>query len=103
MAEWHRVASEDEIKEGEAFPVTLAGAAIALYRLEGSLYAIGNICPHQGDVLLSDGFVDGDKIECPMHQSCFDIRTGKVLGPPAQQDVPVYPVKVEDGAVFVHV
>ncbi len=103
MAEWHRVASEDEIKEGEAFPVTAAGAAIAVYRLEGALYAIGNICPHQGDVLLSDGFVDGDKIECPMHQSCFEIRTGKVLGPPAQQDVPAYPVKVEDGAVFVRV
>jgi NAD(P)H-dependent nitrite reductase small subunit len=103
MADWHRVASADEIAEGQAYPATVAGTAIAVYRVEGALYAIGNICPHQGDVLLSDGFVDGDRVECPMHQSCFEIRTGKVLGPPAQDDVAAYPVKVEDGAVFVRV
>lgn len=101
MAEWVRVATEGDIVEGEAFPAEINGTAIALYRFEGGLFAIGDICSHE-HVRLSDGWLDGDRIECPLHQSCFEIRTGKcVEGGPAWQDVDQFSVKVEEGGVFV--
>lgn len=103
MSEWHRAASFEEMEEGQPVAMQVGDVALAVYRLGGEAHAIGDICPHQKDVRLSDGFVDGDVVECPMHQSCFDIRSGKVLGPPAREDVPAYPVKIEDGVVYVEI
>jgi NAD(P)H-dependent nitrite reductase small subunit len=101
MAEWHRVTEFDELIEEQPVPLHIGGVDLAVYRLGDEAYAIGDICPHQKDVKLSDGFVDGDVIECPMHQSCFNIRTGKVESPPAREDVPCYPIKIENGVVYV--
>ncbi|GAA4340546.1 non-heme iron oxygenase ferredoxin subunit [Pigmentiphaga soli] len=101
MTEWHRVAPLAQFLEGEPRTLRAGEAEIALYLLGDEVHAIGDMCPHQRDVRLSEGFLEDGVIECPMHQSCFDIRTGKVLGPPAREDVPVYPVKIEDGVVFV--
>jgi len=101
MTDWVRVADESDIPEGEPFAAEANGEAIALYRYEGQIYAIGDICSHE-HVRLSDGWLDGDRIECPLHQSCFEIRTGRVIeGGPAYLDVPCYDVKIEDGAVHV--
>ena len=99
--EWVRIADDSDIADGEPFASECHGEAIALYRYEGTIYAIGDLCTHE-QVRLSDGWFDGDRIECPLHQSCFEIRTGKVIeGGPAYLDVPAYAVKVEDGGVFV--
>ena len=69
--------------------------------VSSELYAIGDICTHE-HVRLSGGWLEGDRIECPLHQSCFEIRTGRVIeGCIATADVPVYGVKVEEGGVFV--
>lgn len=101
MADWVLVADDSDIAEGEPFPTEVEGEAVALYRYEGRIYAIGDICSHE-QVRLSDGWLDGDRIECPLHQSCFEIRTGRVIeGGPAYRDVPCYEVRLEDGAVFV--
>jgi len=101
MEDWVRIADENDLTDGEAFASEYRGEAIALYRYSGAIYAIGDICTHE-QVRLSDGWLDGDRIECPLHQSCFDIRTGKVLeGGPAFEDVPAYSVKIEQGGVFV--
>jgi nitrite reductase/ring-hydroxylating ferredoxin subunit len=101
MNDWTRIADESEIIAGEAFPAELGEVAIALYRHDGEIYAIGDICTHD-HVRLSDGWLEGDRIECPLHQSCFEIRTGKCIeGGPAWQDVDAFAVKVEDGGVFV--
>ena len=101
MIDWTRIAHEADIAEGEPFASELGEEAIALYRYEGEIYAIGDICPHE-HVRLSDGYLDAGVIECPLHQSCFEIRTGKVIeGGPAYQDVDRYEVRVEDGGVFV--
>jgi nitrite reductase/ring-hydroxylating ferredoxin subunit len=101
MATWHEVATADQIVEGQAFAAEVGGNEIAIVRLGEDLFAIGNICPHQRDTLLSDGYLDGELIECPLHQSCFDVRTGKLLNAPAREDVPSYPVKTENNSVFV--
>jgi nitrite reductase/ring-hydroxylating ferredoxin subunit len=101
MSDWVRVADENDIQDGEPFASEWQGEAIALYRFEGAIYAIGDICTHE-HVRLSDGWLDGDRIECPLHQSCFEIRTGKAIeGGPAYEDVAAYAVKVEEGGVFV--
>lgn len=101
MSDWVRIADNSDVVEGEAFASEYDGEAVALYRYEGEVYAIGDICTHE-HTRLSDGWLEGDRIECPLHQSCFEIRTGKVIeGGPATEDVPAYAVKVEDGGIFV--
>ena len=101
MTDWVRVADNSDIIDGEPFASEYDGEAIALYRYEGEIHAIGDLCTHE-HVRLSDGWFEGDRIECPLHQSCFEIRTGKVIeGGPATESVAVYAVNVEDGGVFV--
>ncbi len=103
MSDWHRAGALEDIWDGAPLAVELAGKSIALYRFGDEICAVGNICPHQSDVKLSDGYLDGDTIECPMHQSCFNVRTGKVLSPPAREDVPVFAIRIEDGQVMVEI
>ncbi|WP_149535858.1 non-heme iron oxygenase ferredoxin subunit [Siccirubricoccus phaeus] len=100
MAEWHRVAAEDELAENMPLPVRINGEPIAVVRLEDGIYAVHDVCTHEY-ALLSDGFCEEGKLECPLHQACFDIRTGAALNEPAEVPVATYKVKVENGEVFV--
>ncbi|MBN8605552.1 MAG: nitrite reductase small subunit NirD [Caulobacterales bacterium] len=97
---WHQVAQADDVPEDEGLCVKIDGHAIALFRVEGEIYAIDDLCSH-AEASLAAGFVDGGLIECPLHQACFDIRTGKVMTGPATEDVRSYRVKIEGGAVLV--
>jgi nitrite reductase/ring-hydroxylating ferredoxin subunit len=87
---------------GEMLGLQVAGRNVALYNVSGALYATDNICPH-GMALLSDGYIDGDCVECPLHQALFDIKSGKVMSGPAETDIASYPVKLEGGTVFLDV
>lgn len=73
---------------------------IAVFNVEGELFAIEDRCSHQ-EARLSDGFVEGCAVECPLHASLFDLRTGKPSGPPATVPVRVFPVRVEAGEVVL--
>ena len=76
---------------------------VALVRAEdGELHAISDVCSH-GAVSLSDGEVEGSTVECWLHGSKFDLRTGEPLSPPAVRPVPVYPVTVDGERVLVDV
>ena len=90
---WVRVAARGDLAEGEVLGVETAGHSIALYDADGTLYATDNICTH-AYACLSDGWLDGEVIECPLHAARFDIRTGKALDPPATEDLKTYPVRV---------
>src|SRR5262249_58862673 len=90
---WTRVASLAALREGSVLGVDVEGTTIALYRLGGEVHATDGICTH-ALALLADGFVDGDAIECPLHQAVFDIRTGEVLRCPAHEPLKVYPMLV---------
>ena len=81
---------------------TIDDVAVAVVLHEGDVYAIHDECSHQA-VPLSEGEVDGCEIECWLHGSRFDLRTGKPSGPPATEPVPTYPVRVEGGDVLVDV
>jgi naphthalene 1,2-dioxygenase ferredoxin component len=80
--------------------VEVAGRQIALYDCDGTIYATDNICTH-AYARLSDGWLDGTAIECPLHAARFDVRTGKVLAPPATEDLKTYPVRVTDGDIEI--
>ncbi|MCW2287761.1 non-heme iron oxygenase ferredoxin subunit [Leucobacter luti] len=67
---------------------------------EGNVHAIGDTCTH-GEISLSEGFVDGDTLECWAHGSAFSLCTGKPLNLPAYEPVPVYVVEIEDGVVYI--
>ena len=99
---WHRVGNASEVAEGIPLAVSAGGEEIGVYLVEGTLYAVENVCPH-AFALLSDGFVEGDRVECPLHQAVFRISTGECLREPADRGLVTYPVKVEDGTILVRV
>ncbi len=84
---------------GEAIRVE-ADEPIAVFNVDGDFYAIDDTCTHQ-DASLADGWLDGCAVECPLHASCFDLRTGKVSGPPAKTPVRTHRVVVQDGMLYV--
>ncbi len=99
---WTDVAAETDLFDGAAITVTPQGRDIALYRIDGRVYATDNLCTH-GNARLCDGFLEGHEIECPFHQGRFDVRTGQPTGAPATQAVRTWPVKIEAGRVYLDV
>jgi 3-phenylpropionate/trans-cinnamate dioxygenase ferredoxin subunit len=91
-----------DVPEGTATRVVLDGVPIAVVHTEGQWFAVSDVCSH-ADVSLAEGDVDGCTLECWLHGSRFDLRTGQPSGPPAVKSVPVYPVYVEGDTVFVAV
>jgi len=100
MANWVDVAPYGEFPAGSVRSVEVDGAQVAVFNLDGACYAIEDTCTHDGGVL-TGGDVEGDVVICPRHGARFCIRTGKVLGPPAYEDVAVFAVRVEAGIVQV--
>ncbi|MCU1647764.1 MAG: bifunctional 3-phenylpropionate/cinnamic acid dioxygenase ferredoxin subunit [Nocardia sp.] len=95
------VAPLTDLPLGEVATVTPDGAPpIAVFHTENGLFAIDDTCTHQ-DASLSDGWVENCTVECPLHESCFDLRTGAVSGPPAKIAVRIHAVRVVDGDVWV--
>lgn len=97
--DWRRVASRSEIKPGMVFATQIGDTPIALTEIDGNIYAVSDTCTHEF-ALLSEGFLEGEEIECPLHQARFDMRDGKCLVGPATQDLDTYEVKVEGDDVF---
>lgn len=83
-----------EVPDPGALRVEISGLPVAIVRTDGEVYAIRDVCSH-AEVPLSEGEVDGTTIECWLHGSCFDLRTGKPTGLPATRPVPVYPVRID--------
>ncbi|QXJ19979.1 non-heme iron oxygenase ferredoxin subunit [Actinomadura graeca] len=89
-----------EVPADGAVGVEIEGTPVAIVRSGDDLYALNDICSH-AEVSLSEGEIYNGTIECWLHGSCFDLRTGKPTNPPATQPVATYKVKVEDGDVYV--
>lgn len=97
---WHEVANAGDIQPDDPKKANVGGEEIALYNVDGDIYATHNICTH-AFASMADGFQEGGEIECPLHEGRFDIKTGKALCAPVSEDLRTYEVKVEDGKVFV--
>ena len=101
MSTWIDVAAEADLFEGAGIAVTPEGQDIALFKHEdGGVYAINNLCSH-GNAKLCDGFVEGHQVECPFHQALFDLRDGTVHCGPATEPLKSWPVKMENGRVYL--
>lgn len=94
-----RLCSFAELKPGTPLRVELDALDVAVVRVGDEVFAIEDVCSH-AEVPLSDGEVSGCTIECELHGSRFDLRTGKPTGPPASQPVPVFETSVIDGSVY---
>ena len=94
--------SVDEIVAGKPHPVTVGEVDVALVRDGDDFYAIRDECSHAA-IALSEGEVDGTTLECWLHGSRFDLRTGRPTGLPATEPVPVYPVTIDGNDVLVDV
>jgi nitrite reductase/ring-hydroxylating ferredoxin subunit len=100
---WVRVAAAAEVAEGQVLGVRVGDKEIAIYHMPGGDFcATDNVCSHEY-ALLSEGWMENGCIECPLHAAQFDIRTGKALSAPADEDLAVFEVKVEAGDVMVKV
>jgi 3-phenylpropionate/trans-cinnamate dioxygenase ferredoxin subunit len=94
-----RVCREDELEVGEARKLSVT-PPIALFRGEDGWFALDDVCTH-GQASLSEGFIEGATVECPLHMAQFCLRTGAALTPPADKPVATHPVVIEGGEVFV--
>jgi ferredoxin-NADP reductase/nitrite reductase/ring-hydroxylating ferredoxin subunit len=90
-----KVANTKDIRPSQMKEVEVNGQNICVVNVEGKYYAIGSICTHEGGPL-ADGTLEGYEVECPWHNSKFDVRTGEVTSPPASEPEPAFEVKVDD-------
>lgn len=90
----------EELPLGEAVRVVVGGLAVAVFHAEEGFFALDDTCTHQ-DASLSEGWVQDCTVECPLHASAFDLRTGVPTAPPAKVPVRTHRVRVEDGTVVL--
>ena len=96
-----KVLNLSDLEQDTAVRVEVDGVPIAVVLdSNGEVHAIGDTCTH-GDVSLSDGFVEGETLECWAHGSAFSLRTGKPLNLPAYEPVPVFAVTVDGDDVLI--
>lgn len=99
---WVEAVAVADLSQDDAMRFDHNGICIAVYNLAGKFYSTSGICTHE-HAFLSEGYIDGHTIECPLHQALFDIRTGAVLSPPATVSLKTFPTRVENGVVMVRV
>lgn len=95
-----KVAETKDIQASQMKAVEVNGEKVCVVNVEGRFYTIGNVCTHVGGPL-AEGKLEGYEVQCPWHGSKFDIRTGKVVRPPAMRAEPTYEVKVEENNILI--
>ena len=94
--------STDDVAPGAAFKVEIEDLALAVFNVDGEFYVLDDLCTH-GPGSLSEGYIEGDVVECNFHNGQFNIRTGEVVSPPCMVPVKTYPVTVVDDKVTIEV
>ncbi len=97
---WHDIIAIEALAPGEMLAFKVGSAHLAIYNVGGAIYATDNICSH-AYALLTDGWLEGTVVECPLHGGQFDVCTGKAVFDPAEVDIRIYPVRVQDERVMV--
>ncbi|UXN69777.1 MocE family 2Fe-2S type ferredoxin [Devosia neptuniae] len=103
MAQWIEACGAGDVDEEDVIRFDHGGRVYAIYRSpEDRYFATDGLCTHE-QISLADGLVMDDIIECPKHNGRFNYQTGEAKGAPVCVNLRTYPVKVEDGAVFIEV
>ena len=90
----------DQVAAGTALRVEAGGLTVAVFNVDGTFYVTDDACTH-GPGSLSEGYIDGDVIECNFHNGQFDIKTGEVVSPPCMVPIKTYKTIVEGDRVFI--
>lgn len=101
-SEFSRACAEGDIADGQVRTFEINGQPIALAKYDGQIFAVADVCTHDGGDLGAGDVVKG-QIQCPRHGARFELKTGKVTRMPAVFGIETYEVKIEDGQVFVAV
>lgn len=101
MSEFVKVATLDEIPPNGSKLVEVDYVRVAIFNLDGDLYAIEDMCTHDGGPLVEGSVVNGCEVMCPRHGARFDIRTGEALSMPAFEATETYAVKVDGNDVLI--
>ncbi len=99
---WVCVGRTTEIKSGEAAAFAVGTKAIAVFNVDGEFFATDDTCTHE-EASLSEGFLEDHLVECPLHGSQFDLRTGEVHSLPATFPINTYSVRLDGDQIFVDV
>jgi 3-phenylpropionate/trans-cinnamate dioxygenase ferredoxin subunit len=102
MADYLRACAVADVADESAIAVELDDVPVCIAKTEGEVFAIADVCSH-ADVALSDGEVENGTVECWLHGSRFDLRSGRPTGLPATHPVPIYPVKIDGDDIYVAV
>jgi 3-phenylpropionate/trans-cinnamate dioxygenase ferredoxin subunit len=100
MGKWHDVTAEGDIEPGGFALLETDDLTAAVFNVDGTLYAIEDVCTHDG-AELAGGPVVGDQVVCPRHGARFCLRTGRALTPPAYAAVQTFPVRIHSGRIEV--
>jgi glycine betaine catabolism B len=95
-----KVADAKDIRPSQMKEVDVDGQKVIIVNIDSKYYAIGSICTHEGGPL-ADGILSGYEVECPWHGSKFDVRTGEVISPPANEPEPSYEIKVDGNQILI--
>lgn len=96
-----KVCDVDDVKPGEMLPIEVDGLPpVAIYNVDGEFYATSNICTH-AIAILTDGYLEGDTVECALHGGCFNVKTGEATEFPCEEPLETYQVELNEGAIFI--
>lgn len=96
------VLASDALGEGDMAPARAGTEELALFRIDGTVYATANVCTHQY-ALMTDGYFDGTCIECPLHQALFDVKTGAVVEAPVSEGLKTFRTEEREGRILVEI
>jgi nitrite reductase/ring-hydroxylating ferredoxin subunit len=99
-SQWHALATLDEIGPGQMLAREVGEVHLALYNVDGEVFVTDNVCTH-AYALLTDGWLDGNVIECPLHGGQFNVCTGAAMSEPVEVNLRTYPVRLVEGRVEV--
>ncbi len=100
LGDWTRVCELPDLSPGAHQVVDADGTDVAVFNIDGEILAIEDVCTHDGEQL-TGGPLDGCEIVCPRHGARFCLRSGEALTPPAYEAAAVFPVRIEDGVIYV--
>ncbi len=100
MPEKIELCNISDVAPGAALKIERGDLALAVFNVQGEFFVTDDACTH-GPGSLSEGYIEGDVVECNFHNGQFNIRTGEVVAPPCMVPVKTYPAVVEDGKVFI--
>jgi 3-phenylpropionate/trans-cinnamate dioxygenase ferredoxin subunit len=100
VGEWIKVADAADVPPGEGLRVEIGEYPIAIWNVDGEFYATSDTCTHE-ESALTDGDLWDEIVECALHGAQFNVRTGEVVSLPAIFPIATFPVKEEDGALYV--